>query len=1188
MALADNIIRELRTYFLSLDRKNVVSGDIKPDSDDSYRLGAPDKKWHAIYATRVIADNLEGDAGSGGEAGHADTLGVDYLTAEDAVVVGQLYPLQDDGSGNGIFPENVLPDGLVFENTTPTFTSINVINYVDGIAVGSHNHSGNANMGQQINHADLTNLSADHHTIYTRWDDTETVIKKWKFSNKADDNQSFNEYVGWEVEASVALSDDGGGVYHPNMATSKAVLQTLNYSNPDAVATVSIGSGGTEYAVNDILTLVGGNNDCTVQVDTVGTAGDVTGVSVILEGSGYSVSNGYVTTVSPSAITEISINSGGTNYEIGDIIVVSGGDEDAQLYVSSIGTAGDVAGIVIYDGGSGYAESTGTSTTGGSGTGCTVDIDNAGGSGCTIDVDSLRDYSAYEHSYPLQIISHAQYAAITLGSGQEILIKTDDTDTWIDVENIKLSAADGITIGTTFEVTQAGALTATSGHIANWKITEDQLESDTGDVILDGDGYIQLSGGTGVEIKLSVLSSDYRIWVGSQGESNFDETTAKFMVSPAGKVTAESVFIKSGLQSYSAGKWNITSDGNAEFESIKARGRLDTLVFSKNTVSSISGVVSLSNGAVLAQTIYGDGAIGTTSINAGGSGYAIEDVITISGGTQLATLQVSGVSSGVVTSYNVLTYGSGYSVGSANATTTDGSGTGFTIDIDTIESASTTIYVDSPDLDFGEIIIVQSSADELEWMLVISTYTSETIYNADGEAITAYKYSVSRDYDAYGTTYTYQEGVSLNGRGSYSVGNDPLPLASGDEQSAFGDYQPSGTYTGAGGGWITLDGENAFIGVDVRTGPLPSQYQNFIRIGNLQGVLTYDTVEWGFFIGDENEYFSYDDSGLTYYTRDGDTTITSTGITSDAMMLSLVATDPADYISDTMILYYESGTDVLQYMANDSLGSGDVKRTLATQNWVSSNYVDYDTPVIAGDIDGQDSYGIINIDRVVINQSADGAGIEINGYDDESSNNLKIYIDSNGNSILYKSDGEVLIAQSVGGTISLRSDNINMRLGDNIGGNTFQLYNSSWSEVLSINSLGHIEATSIDVKRTIEIVLLPNDTALSAEDDFSGFYWTVPEELNGYNITDVDFSVATASSSGTPEFQLYNVTDSADILSTTCTIDATETTSYTASTAAVINTSNDDLDTGDQIRFDCDTAGTGTKGCTVLIVVEKP
>jgi hypothetical protein len=122
-------------------------------------------------------------------------------------------------------------------------------------------------------------------------------------------------------------------------------------------------------------------------------------------------------------------------------------------------------------------------------------------------------------------------------------------------------------------------------------------------------------------------------------------------------------------------------------------------------------------------------------------------------------------------------------------------------------------------------------------------------------------------------------------------------------------------------------------------------------------------------------------------------------------------------------------------------------------------------------------------------------------------------------------------------------------------------------------------------KATIYLHILDDDVALTTGD--GQIYFTVPSTLNEYVITGVAACVYTASSSGTPTIQIHNLTDTVDVLSTPITIDATELTSYTAAAAAVINTSNDDLTTGDRLRIDCDVAGTGTKGLVVIIEVEK-
>ena len=63
----------------------------------------------------------------------------------------------------------------------------------------------------------------------------------------------------------------------------------------------------------------------------------------------------------------------------------------------------------------------------------------------------------------------------------------------------------------------------------------------------------------------------------------------------------------------------------------------------------------------------------------------------------------------------------------------------------------------------------------------------------------------------------------------------------------------------------------------------------------------------------------------------------------------------------------------------------------------------------------------------------------------------------------------------------------------------------------------------------------------------------------------------------------------ADMLSTKLTIDSGETSSATAATAAVVNTSNDDVATGDLIYVDVDAVSTtAPQGLTVVLVFEEP
>ena len=91
----------------------------------------------------------------------------------------------------------------------------------------------------------------------------------------------------------------------PNILNGDGNLIIVPYLQ-GAVSTVSITAGGASYEVGDILTISGGDTDCTLRVDTVST-GAVTAVTILTRGSGYATGAGQATT-SPSGGTGCTIN----------------------------------------------------------------------------------------------------------------------------------------------------------------------------------------------------------------------------------------------------------------------------------------------------------------------------------------------------------------------------------------------------------------------------------------------------------------------------------------------------------------------------------------------------------------------------------------------------------------------------------------------------------------------------------------------------------------------------------------------------------------------------------------------------------------------------------------------------------------------------------------------------------------
>lgn len=124
--------------------------------------------------------------------------------------------------------------------------------------------------------------------------------------------------------------------------------------------------------------------------------------------------------------------------------------------------------------------------------------------------------------------------------------------------------------------------------------------------------------------------------------------------------------------------------------------------------------------------------------------------------------------------------------------------------------------------------------------------------------------------------------------------------------------------------------------------------------------------------------------------------------------------------------------------------------------------------------------------------------------------------------------------------------------------------------------------------RLVIIKAISDATALTTGDNKTKF--TIPAMIDGMNLVGAQAHVYTASSAGTPTIQIARDRGGAvvDMLSTRITIDANEEDSITAAAPMVINTTNDDVLEGDEIRIDVDVAGTGTAGLEIRLTFQEP
>jgi hypothetical protein len=121
--------------------------------------------------------------------------------------------------------------------------------------------------------------------------------------------------------------------------------------------------------------------------------------------------------------------------------------------------------------------------------------------------------------------------------------------------------------------------------------------------------------------------------------------------------------------------------------------------------------------------------------------------------------------------------------------------------------------------------------------------------------------------------------------------------------------------------------------------------------------------------------------------------------------------------------------------------------------------------------------------------------------------------------------------------------------------------------------------------RYVQARLIGFEDDVIVEDGVGAWFLHIPPDLDGLDLVYCHAENDTAGSGGTLlTLQIHNIDNAVDMLSTLLTIDLTEVGSDTAVAPAVINGSNDHVNTNDKIRIDCDvTPDTEPLGLTITL-----
>ena len=110
----------------------------------------------------------------------------------------------------------------------------------------------------------------------------------------------------------------------------------------------------------------------------------------------------------------------------------------------------------------------------------------------------------------------------------------------------------------------------------------------------------------------------------------------------------------------------------------------------------------------------------------------------------------------------------------------------------------------------------------------------------------------------------------------------------------------------------------------------------------------------------------------------------------------------------------------------------------------------------------------------------------------------------------------------------------------------------------------------------------------SVVEDGAEHRFAIPGDLSGYNLVSCGAHAWTPPTSGTMQIKISNITAASQVLTSNMTIDSTESDTVTAASQAVIDTGEDDVQTGVELRVYASDAASGAKGLSFRLGFEKP
>jgi len=470
----------------------------------------------------------------------------------------------------------------------------------------------------------------------------------------------------------VSLSPTGS-YFAQNFYAEKRSISTANI-------TVSDYGSGYQEGVYTNLNVTGGTGAGAKATVTVQQDGTVSDVTITEGGYGYiindvlSVDPANISSSPTGRVSSFTVINAGQTYVDGTNISTTGGG-GSGLTVDITASANGLASVLgPISPGSDYVSGLNVPTTGGSGSGLTLDIvaSTRGIIGTIDNIVSGSNYFSGIHGTTGGSGTGATVSISVVNDGAINTINLTDFGSGYTTNTYSLigGSGNGATVDIIAAATQRVSSVSLSYSGADY--TQGSYTNQaTFPVVSNGTGltvdYTVDSAGLVTSVTLNQPGSGYQTGdiVYVEGSATLDYATIDITgVTPGGEIT--SILVNSPGIGYIQGEILTISGGNNGTVSITSvlGGNITTVNIQNGGQDYlVNDVLSINDGTGGEFTVTGvtGGEITSATINNPGSGYSINDSVTIGSGS--GTIVITDVSGGSITNISVNQQGSGYSVG---------------------------------------------------------------------------------------------------------------------------------------------------------------------------------------------------------------------------------------------------------------------------------------------------------------------------------------------------------------------------------------------------------------------------------------------------------------------------------------------------------------------------------------------